>query len=270
MVIPSVVVLEEFASGKYFELEEVAPGTYTQVSEIRGNSILSSVFLEASDPGATVQVNFYDSTTGAAVGERYELGAHDLVTAADVGSTFRILVGRIHRRVVCEVIVAGGNATFSVYATAVTSSASDIDSALIRDGEDYTDPEDKAIPIAYLDETTDQLFFVRGVDGAIKVTGTVSAIVGGKTTPSSRRFNCALANTEYSLVIPANTQTIVISNENTSGIIQASWQSGESSTNYFLIKPGQNYSEIGIITTGLTLYIQASKDNTALSIVEWI
>lgn len=269
MALPGIIALDEFQSSPYFERETLGPGTYEQLSEIRGNSILSSIYVQAIDPGATLQVNYYDTTTGAGLGERYDLAAHDLVTDVDVGGTFRILVGRIHRRVVCEVIITGGNVTFSVYATAVTSTASDIDSALIREGEDYTDPEDKAIPIAYLDESTDQLFFVKGENGAIKVTGTVTALAGGKSSPTSRIFNMPLANTEYSIAFATNTKSFCLSNETGFATIQASWQSGESNSQFFSIKPGQNYSESGIIANSLTIYVRSNKADTDLTIIEW-
>lgn len=269
MGLPSVVILDEFQSSPYFLLKELGPGAYTQVSEIRGNSILSSIYVESIDPGATLQVNYYDTTTGAAAGERFDLAQHDLITDADVGGTFRILVGRIHRRVVAEAIIIGGNIKFSVYATAVTSTASDIDSALIRDGEDYTDPEDKAMPVAYLDEDTQQLFFVRGENGALKVTGTVTALAGGKGVPASRVITLANAATEYSIAFPTNCVAFCLTNENTNVRFQASWQSGESASNFFTIKPGQTYREEGLVANSLTLYIQSNKPSAKITIVEW-
>jgi len=268
MALPTVVSLNEFQSSSYFELETRTSGTYIQLSEIRGNSILSSIYVESITPGSTIKVNYFDTTTGANLGERFDLLSHDLVDDTSTNQTFRILVGRIHRRVVCEVIVVG-SASFSVYATAITSSASEIDSALIRDGEDYTDPEDQAMPMAYLDETTDQLFFVRGINGAIKVTGTVTALSGGKSIPKSTRFNLALAATEYEYTFSTNTISFWINNENTNATIKASWQSGETATNYFSIKPGQTYSEEGIIATTIKIYVQSSKPNIDLSIIEW-
>ena len=269
MALPKNITLDEFQSATYFLLETRGVGTYEQLSEIRGNSILSSIFVESIDPGATVKVNYYDTTTGASKGERYDLGGHDLVTVADSGDTIRILISKIHRRVVCEVIVTGGSSTFSVYATAVTSSASDIDSALARDGEDYTDPEDKAMPIAYLDDTTNQLFFVRGENGAIKVTGTVTALAGGKGTPGSRIVNIASANTEQPLVFPASAVSISVTNETTNAIFKASWQSGESGSQYFSIKPGQQYKEENLISPSLTLYVQSDKAGSDMHVVEW-
>jgi hypothetical protein len=267
MGLPSVVILSEFQSSPYFLLEERAAGTYKQISEIRGNSILSSIFVKAIDPGVSIQVNYYDTTTGAGLGERYELKPHNLVTDADAGKTFRIIVSEIHRRVVSEVIVTGGNATFSVYATAVTATDSNIDSALIREGQDYSDPENKAMPAAYLDETTNKLFFLHGKDGALIVTGDVNA--DRKNNPSSRLFNIPTANTEVPLIFEANAVSISVTNETTNTIFKASWQSGESATQYFSIKPGQQYKDEKINSPQLTLYVQADKNNVDLHVAEW-
>jgi len=267
MGLPSVIILKEFESSPYFLLEERAAGTYKQISEIRGNSILSSIFVKAIDPGASIQVNYYDTTTGAGLGERYELKPHELVTDADAGKTFRIIVSEIHRRVVSEVIVSGGNATFSVYATAVTATDSNIDSALIREGQDYSDPENKAMPAAYLDETTQKLFFLHGKDGALIITGSV--VADRKNNPSSRLFNIPTANTEIPLVFPSSAVSISITNESTNSIFKASWQVGESGSQYFSIKPGQQYKEDNLISSNLTLYVQADKNNVDMHVVEW-
>ena len=59
MTLPRVVQLVEYQSGELFELDPTTlgtprvPGIYVQVGETVGNSILSSVFVEAIDPGAT-------------------------------------------------------------------------------------------------------------------------------------------------------------------------------------------------------------------------
>jgi hypothetical protein len=122
-VLPSsnFLILGEFNSGAFLDLKARPIGTYEKVSEIKGNAILSSVYVRAIDPGATLKVNYYDTTTGATFGERFELTGHDLIDDTAAGETFRRFVTQIHRRVVCEAIVTGGNVDFSVYATVVTA-----------------------------------------------------------------------------------------------------------------------------------------------------
>jgi len=167
MVVDTIVNLKEYNSGDFFELLSRVPGTYVQVGDIRGNSILSSVFVKSIDVGATLKVNYYDTTTGASDGERFDLISHDIISGVTTPTTFRILVPRIHHRVVCEVIVTGGNAEFSVYVTVVPSSTSDLDQALIRDGQTHYPLIDKAMIAGILDDTDGKLYFLRGDKGSI-------------------------------------------------------------------------------------------------------
>lgn len=204
MTLPRVVQLVEFQSGELFELDPTtlgtprAPGTYTQVGETVGNSILSSVFIESIDPGATLKINYYDTTTGAQVGERFDLNGHDLITDAVAPlTTLRILVTRIHHRVVAEAIVTGGNIKFSLYATVVSSTASDLDQALIRDGDTWLPTITKALPIACLNEMTGEMEFIR-CPLKVEIVGDVTPGNGG--TLYYKRGNIACA--------PGTTQTV--------------------------------------------------------------
>ena len=201
MTLPRVVQLVEYQSGELFELDPTTlgtprvPGTYVQVGETVGNSILSSVFVEAIDPGATLKINYYDTTTGAQVGERFELTGHDLITDALAPlTTLRILVTRIHHRIVAEAVVTGGNVKFSLYATVVSSTASDLDQSLIRDGDTWLPTITKALPVACLNELTGEMEFIR-CPLKVVVTGDTSA-----GTPYYLRGEVACA--------PGTTQTV--------------------------------------------------------------
>jgi hypothetical protein len=176
LALPSVVQLNEYASGELFELANPpvlavrGPGTYKQVAEIRGNSLLSSVFIRSIDPGATLKINYYDTTTGATFNERFELTGHDLIDDSVAPlTTFRILVTKIHHRIVAEAVVMGGNVDFSLYATTVSSTASDLDAALIRDEDVFNQPTNKAIPVATLDESDGKLYFLRSKAGVLTI-----------------------------------------------------------------------------------------------------
>ena len=127
-----VIQLDAFQSDAWLKLEARGPGTYIQIGEVMAGAVLSSVFVESMDAGASLKVNYFDATTGAAVGERFDLKSHDLITAP--GSN-RIMVVRHHNRLGCEAIVTGGNVKFSVYGTALP--AADISEALSvnSDGE---------------------------------------------------------------------------------------------------------------------------------------
>jgi hypothetical protein len=127
-----ITQLDAFQSDAWLKLETRGVGTYIQIGEIMAGALLSSIFIESMDSGATLKVNYFDATTGAAVGERFELKGHDLLSAP--GSD-RIMVTRHHNRVGCEAIVTGGNIKFSVYGTALP--AADISEAMSinSDGE---------------------------------------------------------------------------------------------------------------------------------------
>lgn len=161
MVLPSVVQLDEFASGELFERLTRGAGTYVQPAEIQGNSILSSVFVESISPGASLKINYYDTTTGAQVGERFDLDGHAVVPDSTAPlTTLRILVTRIHHRVIAEAIVTGGTVKFSLYATVVSSTASDLDQALVSDGQPVDFVNDKGMPVMCLDRDTNTFDFL--------------------------------------------------------------------------------------------------------------
>jgi len=129
----SVIQLDAFESDAWLKLETRGVGTYIQIGEIMAGAMLSSVFIESMDAGASLKVNYFDATTGAAVGERFELKGHDLLSAS--GSD-RIMVTRHHNRVGCEAIVTGGSIRFSVYGTALP--AADISEAMSINAEGET------------------------------------------------------------------------------------------------------------------------------------
>lgn len=170
MSLPEIIQLNEFNSSPLFLLESRSASTYRQLCELRGNSVLSSIFVESIDPGATIKINYFDTTTSPELGQRFDLVGHDLIddTIAPL-TTLRIVVPRIHHRVVCEAVVTGGSAKFSVYATVIQSSVSDLDQALIRDGDTFFPLINRAMPAAILDEDTNELFFLRGSGGKLSV-----------------------------------------------------------------------------------------------------
>lgn len=121
MSFTEIVKLGENESLEFFKLDSRPAGTYVQLGEIRGNSLLSSLFISSMDPGTSIKINYFDATTGIKLGERFELEGHDLVENVALPKTFRIVVPRIHNRVFCEAIITGGSATFSVYTTVLSS-----------------------------------------------------------------------------------------------------------------------------------------------------
>lgn len=123
-------IVNTFKSEEIFSLKSYA-GSQEEIFSAYGNAIVSSVFAFSIDPDTTVEVSYYDTTTGYALGERYEIGSHDILTSKDSGKTKREVFRKFHNKIVCEVKVTGGNALLSVFVTAVTSDRdNDMDSIL--------------------------------------------------------------------------------------------------------------------------------------------
>jgi hypothetical protein len=236
--------------------------------EIQGNSILSSVYIKSIDPGATLQVKYFDVTTGTvAGGERFDLEEHRTFTDADAGLTNRVTITRIHNKPHCEVIVSGGNVEFGIYITVVASFASDLDAALVLDGEAYRDEATKGIPLACYDEANDEMVLVRCDGNGLKVTGSLSV------TPAKNPFNDTLdlvdKSTVYTWNIPNTTERFTFQNRGQSSV-KFSYQSGGIALgNYFTLFPGQVINEPGIDTTNAVIEFQATKDNQTLEFIYW-
>jgi len=162
--------LNQYQTQTLFPLESRAAGTYTRKMLVEGNSLLSSVFIESGDPGASVEVKYYDFTTGTIASERYDLtDSHPVISVNDSPITDRRLVSRIHNKPVVEAIVTGGSVKFGLYVTVVASFATDLDSALQLDGEVANVLVDKGMPFMCYDEAQNKFHFVRCENGVIPV-----------------------------------------------------------------------------------------------------
>lgn len=170
--------LKEFESFRVLDIEARSAGTILPGEiHIQGNSILSSVFVTAIDPGMTLKINYFDTSSGTFDRdmERFELDGHDLIDdSITVPLTQRLTVTRIHNKPQIEVVITGaGTVTFGLYFTVVSSFATDLDAALIREGDTFVPTDTRAIPIACLDETAGTLHFLRCDGGSLSVSETL-------------------------------------------------------------------------------------------------
>lgn len=216
--------LKTFDTVTPFPLETRAAGTYSEEFLIEGNSILSTLFVESCDVGASILVEYWDSTTGTEVGERYDLIAHRVLTDSGID---RITVTRIHNKPNARVTVIGGNVRFGIYITVVASMASDLDAALVFDASQFVELRSKGIPVAGMDDTLGKLRFLRvDADGNLMVAGTSQSsavtcnhsIVGIEASP--------LANIEYTVLdytVPTNGTFLWLDGKGHSGTI-ARWR----------------------------------------------
>lgn len=169
----------EFHNDTVFSLEDRAPGVYEANMLIKGNSILSTLTVTSIDPGATLQVTYFEFTTQEARNEGQEIVLEEHATVDDTTTlpfTNKITVTRIHSTPRIRVTVTGGNARFEIHNTVVQSFASDLDAALVLDGEDFISDRTKAIPISGYDPATNLMNHVRVVGGVLQVSSSDEVI----------------------------------------------------------------------------------------------
>jgi hypothetical protein len=266
--VSNVKRLKEFQTLDLFPLQEMGPGTYLLPLHIEGNSILSSVYVNALDAGASIKVNYFDTSTGSETGERYDLTSHPLITTAAT-SPDRKTIARIHNKPVCEVIIAGGNVTFGVMATVVSSFATDLDTALVANLQDYISSINKGIPTALLDPNDNKFYLTKGDQGAayVKVVGGFSVSVSANTTPAINNVTATLADTEYNYAFAVGTKKFLIRSRSGTSF-KFSFTATESSTNYVTcngIYDIENLDE----SIAFTIYFQTKKAEEIFEILSW-
>ena len=88
-------------------------GTYSQKLWAEGSGLLSTLFVQSVDPGASVKVTYYDVSLGDEYGEQMLLSRHDTITTNL--QSHKIMVTRFHSKPYMVAEVVGGSATFGVF-----------------------------------------------------------------------------------------------------------------------------------------------------------
>jgi hypothetical protein len=246
-------------------IQSLAAGTYVIPLFTEGNSLLSSVYVRSVS--GSVKVNYYDFGPGNndLPGERYDLNGHALITTSDI--TDRILITKLHNKPHIEIIVTG-TAELGIYLTVISQFASDLDNSLKLHATIADLLQNRGLPAMGYDPGDGKLYFLPLSNGAVKITGTVSAIAGGKTNPKNSIKTLAVANVEESFSFQANTKEFTLFHTDPC-ILQYSWQSSQSGTVFFPLRPHQIYNEKNIIAQNITLYLQSPRANTNVFIIEW-
>ena len=197
-----VIRLSQFETRDILPIEARGPGTYLQPLLIEGNSLLSSVFVRSLDPSASVTVKYFDTTTGQVGEERFDLAEHDPVATAT--TTNRTIVTSIHNKPNLEAIVTGGTVEFGVYATVVSTFATDLDAALQKHLSAINFDRDQALPIAVRDESDELWYFLKG-DKGCPIVQTVNQGFGGDSTfvDSQSTTTPGISQTLFSFSVPA-------------------------------------------------------------------
>ena len=173
-VILSPIILRERESNTLIPLGVYAPETYELLIQPNGNSLLSSLLVLSLDPGASVTVNYWQTTSGLETEERTDLTGHGTISVTDTAAN-QTLVTRIHNKVYAEIIVAGGNARFGIYGSVVSSFATDLEAALKLDQQPVDIQRDKGIPISVYDTVNGKWVFLRtDASGALITSATLS------------------------------------------------------------------------------------------------
>ena len=151
--------LGEKQSLEIFSLADRSPGIYYAKLDMQGNSILSTMLVETADPGTTIDAGYYDFTTGFEIGEGNLIKTHTTLTGGL--STNKILVGNTHDKAFLKFTIAGGSARCSVYATIVSTTATELTDVLVEEDQIVNFLTDKAMSIAAYDELNGLWKFIR-------------------------------------------------------------------------------------------------------------
>lgn len=172
--------LNEFQSTHLFLIEDRPAGfTDTITMLVEGNSLLSSIFVKSITGSPTLDVNYFEITSGLVADERRNIGdAHPIISAASPSPDQRLLAP-FHNKVFCEVIIGGtGSIEFGIYVTVVSSFASLLDRALKNHLEGVDLLLDQGMPLVLQDPDDGLWYLAKGKEGCITINGSVV------TTPS--------------------------------------------------------------------------------------
>jgi hypothetical protein len=197
-----VKILGNKATQALFPLAARSAQSTIQLLSVDGNSLLSSVFVLTADAGTTVEVKYFQTSSGTFEenSERADLTGHRVLGLANAGETDQILATRIHNKPACEINIVGpGTITFGVYVSVRSETASDLDSALHLDDEVSDLLVDKGIPTMCYDEVANKWFMLRCVDGALSV-GVSGSLTANETTDVESGTETVTYNTTETLI----------------------------------------------------------------------
>lgn len=172
-----IIRMELFETLTVIPLATYGVGVFERKLFPQGNSLLSTLFVKAS-AGSTVLVEYYEATTGEDDGEDTLLEAH---TTPAPGLADKIIVNKIHNKPRVRVTITGAAATIGVYATVVSSFASDVDSSLFKDNSTANLALDLGSQGVIYDPVLGKHFFTRGSNGVQDVNVTNVVTVTGDT-----------------------------------------------------------------------------------------
>jgi len=125
----SPVLLNEHESNCALGMKSRGAGTYRVDYGIKGDGMLSTVAVCSIDPGTTLQINYFETTTGKGCGERLDLASHILIDdTVTLPFNHTVCIPKFHFAPQLEAIVTGGNVEFGVYSS--SKNISELDAIL--------------------------------------------------------------------------------------------------------------------------------------------
>jgi len=106
------------------ELSATPAGTYYNQLWAEGNAIVSTVFVESLDPGASIMVTFEDVGLSESSADKVWLGGHEILNNANAIS--KTSITRFHNKPRIKTVISGGSVTYGQWVTLKTEAISDI------------------------------------------------------------------------------------------------------------------------------------------------
>jgi hypothetical protein len=105
--------------------------------------------------------------------------------------------------------------------------------------------------------------------GAVTGFATKSQLTTSLTTPSVLSYTATLANTEYSLILPANTKMFQVFHYS-GGQLKFAFQAGDvAAGDFFPVWAGGWVSQAGITAPTISLYYEATAPGTVFKLLSW-
>ena len=243
-----------------------AAGTYDfYMGMPAGNSLLSTLFVQDLDPGATVKVNYWDSGPGGGdtPGERIELEGHKLISTAPLSE--RRIITRISNKPRIEIIVTGGSATLGIHIAVVTDFP--MEPALL-DGSTADLDVDKGSPFMILG-SDGKWYAWRGDNGVgqVEIVGAVVANTDPFDTVLQHSLTLVNANTDTTFNLPNSSKAVWIKTPTPNAELKLKWM---ANTNHTTVYSGSEYSKMNLDQNiAWSFKIQSNKPNTAIEIETW-
>lgn len=264
----SPLLLKTAETGKILPLDTYVPDTYLVPIQSAGNSLLSSLLVLSLASGASVTVNYFQTTSANEQEERTIMVGHQPITAASV-SADQILITRIHNKVYAEIIVTGGPCRLGVFGTVVSSFATDTEAALKRDGQPSNLLTDRGSPVVIRDTTTGLWELWEGEGGipAVRLIGDVQVNLAAVDTPTIVNASLPDTLTEVVVPIPLGARRYVIKTRSGAPMRVAFEANGTTTT---FITTGMHQAESLDAAAILTVYARTERSSgDVLELLSW-